>query len=109
MNCIDKLQWQNPTHKTHPEAIMINSIQRKLKDNNVLITCTDRGNTIVILPTHQYETKIQNFLLDNNFHTDTTDPTRAFQTQIRNTIKESMTLIPKDSRWKYINMQLYPM
>jgi hypothetical protein len=69
-----------------------------------LITRAHKGNTVVILPTRQYETKIQNFLLDSNFHTDTTDPTSAFQTQLRNTIKENMTLIPKDCRWKYINM-----
>jgi len=69
-----------------------------------MITQADKGNTIVILPTHQYETKIQNFILNNNFHTATTDPTKTFQTQTEQTVKESTTLIPKDSRWKYKNM-----
>ena len=69
-----------------------------------MITHADKGNCIVILPTNQYETKIQNFILNNNFHTATTDPTNTFQTQIINMIKESTTLIPKDCRWKYINM-----
>ena len=69
-----------------------------------MITSADKGNSIVILPTQQYETKIQNFILNNNFHTVTTDPTNIFQTQIRQTIKESTSLIPKDCRWKYINM-----
>jgi len=32
------------------------------------------------------------------------DPTKTFQTQIRATIKQSPTLIPKNYRWKYINM-----
>jgi len=53
---------------------------------------------------HQYETKIRRFLLDNNLLTATTDPINTLQTQIRNTLRESKTLIPKDSRWKYINM-----
>jgi hypothetical protein len=35
---IDILQKQNPTHKTHPEAKVIKSIQRKLKDNEAMIT-----------------------------------------------------------------------
>jgi hypothetical protein len=28
---------------------------------------------------------------------------KAFQTQITKTIKDSKTLIPQDSKWKYIN------
>jgi hypothetical protein len=32
------------------------------------------------------------------------DPTKTFQTQVRTTIKWSPILIPKDHRWKYINM-----
>ena len=69
-----------------------------------MIARADKGNSIVILPTHQYETKIQNFILNNNFRTTTTDPTNTFQTHIRQTINESRTLIPRVSRWKYINM-----
>jgi len=69
-----------------------------------MITRADRGNSIVILPTQLYKTKIQNFLLSNNFHTATTNPTKTFQAQIRKTIKESKTLIPHDTRWKYINI-----
>ena len=69
-----------------------------------MITRADKGNSMVILPTHQYMTKIQNFILNNNFHTTTTDPTNTFQTEIRQTIKESTALIPKESRWKYLNM-----
>jgi hypothetical protein len=68
-----------------------------------MITRTDKGNSVVILLT-QYETTIQNFLLNNNFHTITTDPTKFFQAQIRKMVKENKTLIPHDARWKYINM-----
>jgi len=54
--CIEKLHKQNPTHNTHPAAKIIQSIQRKLKEHDALVTRADKGNTIVILPTHQYET-----------------------------------------------------
>jgi len=67
-----------------------------------MITRADKGNSIVILPTHQYETKIQNFIL-NNFRTATTDPSNTLQAQIRQTVRDSKTLIPKVSRWKYTN------
>jgi len=101
---IDTLQRHNPTHRTHPKAKVINSIQRKLKDNDALITRADKGNSIVILPTHQCETKLQDFLCNNDFHTSTTDPTPAYQTQIRAAIRQSPTLIPKEHKWKYIDM-----
>jgi hypothetical protein len=119
-------QEQNPTHKTHPETKVINLLQIKLKDNDptiiradneAMITRADKGNTTVILPTQNYETKLQDFLRNNDFHTSTTDPTTifhtsttdpttTFQTQIRTTIRQSPTPIPKEYRWKYINMNL---
>jgi hypothetical protein len=103
-NHIDRLQQQNPTHKSHPETKLIKSIQTKLQEKNAMITRANKGNSIVILPTHHYENKIEKFLSDNNFHTVTADPTNTFRTQVRNTVNQSETLIPKDSKWKYINM-----
>ena len=50
--CIE-LQKQNPAHNTHPEAKIIQSIQRKLKEHDAMVTRADKGNTMVILPTHQ--------------------------------------------------------
>ena len=85
---IDNLHKQNPAH-THPEAKTIRSIQRKLKEHNAKVTRADKGNTLVILPTHQYETKLQDFIKNNDFHTRATNPTKTFQTQIRSTIKQS--------------------
>jgi hypothetical protein len=46
-----------------------------------------------------------NFLHENNFQKATTDPIKAFQTQIRKTIKASKTLIPQDNKWKYVNLK----
>jgi len=40
----------------------------------------------------------------NDFHTKKTDPTKTYQMQVRATIKQSPTLITKDYRWNYINM-----
>jgi len=44
-----------------------------------MLTRADKDNTIVILPTHQYETKLQDFIQNNDFHTKATDPTKTFQ------------------------------
>jgi hypothetical protein len=69
-----------------------------------MITRADKGNSLVILPTQQYESKVHNFLQANQFQTISTDPTKSYQTQIRKTIHSSRTPIPHDSKWKYINM-----
>ena len=95
---------QNPSDKTHPETRLIKSIRNKLVENNAMVTWADKGNSLVILPTPHYGNKIEDFLSGNNFQTIAADPTNTFQTQVRNTVKQSKTLIPEDSRWKYINM-----
>ena len=96
--CVDKLQKQNPKHNTHPEAKIVHSIKKKLREQDTVITKADKGNTVVlllILPTQQYETKLQDFIQNNDFHIQATDPTKTFQTQVRTTIKQSPNLIPK--------------
>ena len=95
---------QNPSDKTHPETRLIKSIRNKLVENNAMVTWADKGNSLVILPTPHYGNKIEDFLSGNNFQTIAADPTNTFQTQVRNTVKQSKTLIPEDSRWKYVNM-----
>jgi hypothetical protein len=69
-----------------------------------VLTSADKGNTIVILPTIQYQNKIQDFIAGNNFHISNTDPTTSYQKQVRKTINNSTTMINKNSRWKYINL-----
>ena len=69
-----------------------------------MIRRADKVNSIVILPTQQYESKIQDFLHCNNLITTTKDPTNIYQTEIKNTVKQSGKLILHDSKWKYINL-----
>jgi len=94
----------NSTHDTHPEARLINSIKSKLRKIKAMITRADKGNSVVILPTQQYHSNLQDFLHGNKFITTTRDPTNSSQAEIKNTIKQSRTLIPSDNRWKYINL-----
>jgi hypothetical protein len=79
-----------------------------LRDNNAVITRADKGNSIVILPKTQYQSKIQDFLHENNFQTTKTDPTETFQTQVKKTIKNSKKLIPQEEKWRYINLNSAP-
>jgi len=52
----------NPTHDTRPEARLINSIKSKLRKNKAMIARADKGNSVVILPTQQYHSRIRDFL-----------------------------------------------
>jgi hypothetical protein len=69
-----------------------------------MIAPADKGNSLVILPIHQYENKIQDFIDMNNFSTSTSNPTKTFQSQVRKTINHSPKLIPPSSKWKLINL-----
>jgi hypothetical protein len=82
------------------EAKTIRSIKSKLHSYNTTITHADKENSIVILPTQQYNPKLQEFILQNHTH----NPTKTLQSQVRKTLNNSKILIPQDSRWKYTNM-----
>jgi len=69
-----------------------------------MITRADKGNSLVIIPTTLYESKIDDFIQGNNFQISNTNPTKSFQSQVRKVINNSKTLIPPYSKWKHINM-----
>jgi hypothetical protein len=102
---IEKLHNKSHPHKnTHPEIRTLRSIRTKLKTNKAMIASADKGNSVVILPIQQYESKIQDFIDKNKFQISTTNPTKTFQNQIRRTINHSPNLIPSASKWKFINL-----
>jgi hypothetical protein len=79
--CINTLQQNdNPhsKHSMHSEAKTIKTIKTKLQNNNAVITSADKGNSIVILPIQQYDSKIQDFIQVNDFYTSTKNPTKTF-------------------------------
>jgi hypothetical protein len=55
------------------------------------------GYSLVILPTTQFESKIEEFIQTNNFQTSMRDPTKSFQSQVRKVINNRKALIPSDS------------
>jgi hypothetical protein len=104
INTLHQNNHHQPTHNTHPEARTIKTIKFKPKNNNAMITRADKGNFLVILPIQQYESKVHNILQANQFQTISTDPTKTYQAQTCKTIHSSKTLIPHDTKCKYINM-----
>jgi len=91
---IEEIHKKSPHNNTHPELKTLKSIQTKLIHNEATVASADKGNSLVILPTRQYEEKIQDFIDKTNFQTSKTNPTKSFQKQIRNTVNHSPNLIP---------------
>jgi hypothetical protein len=74
-NHIEHLHNKAAPHKnTHLEAKTLRLIQSKLKSIEAKVAQADKGNSLVILPTLQYESKIQDFINKNNFQTSTSNP-----------------------------------
>jgi hypothetical protein len=68
-----------------------------------MIARADKGNSIVILPTTQYD-KDSRLHSNNSFQITKKDPTNNFQSQVRKSINNNKTLIPQDTKWRYTNM-----
>jgi hypothetical protein len=83
------------THNTHFEATTVRNIQAKLKDKGAMIKCADKGNSLVILPTTLYKSKVDEFIQANNFLASKTNPTKSFQCQIRKVINNSKLSYPQ--------------
>jgi hypothetical protein len=69
-----------------------------------MIAHTDKGNSLMILPIKQYDSKITDLIQANNFQTTKRDSTKTFQSQGRKVVTDSKTLIPQEIKWKYVNM-----
>jgi hypothetical protein len=57
------------------QTYLINNINNKLVEENAVVTKADKGITIVIIYTKDYNNKVHNFLTDNSFQQIPKDPT----------------------------------
>jgi hypothetical protein len=71
------------TAKAIREKRTIQNIKTKLSANKAIITKAGKGNSLIIMYEGDYDSKIHNFIKDNNFNTSAIDPTKTFQTLIR--------------------------
>ena len=77
------------------ESKTINRIKKKLIEGNAMITKADKGNSIKVMYTSEYNNKIVNFRDSNNFTCLATDITRKLQRDIRSTVNDCHSVIPK--------------
>ena len=97
-NILDyKPSWSLTTQSK--EEIKI--LQNLKKDKNTVITRADKGNTVVIMDSADYQNKINTLLLDKNTYKEIkTDPTDKYTKQLRKELE-----ILKDNR--LITPQMY--
>jgi hypothetical protein len=93
-----------PHQKNKSEYRTMNRIKEKLETGKAIITRADKGNSIIIIYAEEYIKKVSTFITDNNFHKATNDITKELQRDIKNTINNCQTIIPKENRRKNINL-----
>ena len=86
------------------EKKTLDRIKEKLNENKTTITKADKGHSIVIIPTGLYQEKVKNFVQNNDFQHIEKDLTKKFQKDVRTTIQDSPQMIPKEQKWKYVNL-----
>jgi hypothetical protein len=111
---LTKLKSQHQAHITpthHSEYKTLRSIKTKLQDKDATIASADKGNSLVILPTQQYNTTVQHNSTTQQYKTSWTTTTskpphptqqKTTRTKSEKTINRSTTLIPQDYRWRLI-------
>jgi hypothetical protein len=80
------------------------TIEQKIEHNQLIITKADKGNTLVIIYKDEYNMKIDEFLITNNFMKLTKDITNKQQIKTCKEINKCQNIINKEEKWKYINM-----
>jgi hypothetical protein len=103
----EKRQTHN-RHQQQHELKVIKGINKKLTENRAMVTKSDKGNSLIILYLHEYNTKVQDFIANNNFTIEPTDPTKKYQTEIRKNINQCKLIVPENHKWKYINLNPSP-
>ena len=88
---------------------IIKQIKTKLEEQDAIITKAVKGNTIVVIKKEFYQSKIHDFIQNNDFTILDKNYTNKYQEDIRNTINTCSTIIPKDKKWNLINLNLFPL
>ena len=120
IKCIDNQDWQNEIrilinnklkdkirnmpfnknlqrlqNKHEHEISKLKNIERKLKNNEAIVTNADKGNTLVIMQRSDYNVKVNNFISSDNYEALSEDPTKKYTLSLNAQIENSKLFI----RW----------
>jgi hypothetical protein len=83
-----------------------NPERHKRTEIKLIITQADKGKTVVIIHEHEYNSIINNFIQTNQFTHITQNSLNTCQNNIKEAIKQCPEHNPKNTHWKYYNMNL---
>ena len=95
----DKRQMNNQ-YQHRNELKIIKGINKKLTDNGAIVTKSDKGNSLIILYLHDYDTKVRDFIDNNSFTIEPTDPTKKYQAEIRKNLNQCKQIVAENQKWK---------
>lgn len=79
---------------------IIKGLKDKINNNNLVITKAEKGYTVVIIHKNDYDSKIGEFMSNNEFTEKNIDPTKQYHKTIRNTVNKCSIIVPKDKKWQ---------
>jgi hypothetical protein len=73
----------NKTHTKYNinilEHIILKAVKQKLTDNNLTVSCGDKGEIVVVIKNEELQNKIRTFANENGHKPLNRDPTTRFQ------------------------------
>lgn len=79
--------------KNSKEQRIISELKEVIKNNDLIITKADKGNTVTIIEKSKYTDKVYDLLNTDNFTQINTDPTNKYQLQLKTTIKNCRNIL----------------
>ena len=76
------------SNKDRRSKIVLSTLRKKVKENELITTKADKGNTMVILKNNEYISKTEKFIKEGPYKEVTSDHTSKFQARIKKLMKE---------------------
>jgi hypothetical protein len=95
------------TYKENKEAQgyrLSKYIKNKIEQNQLIVTKAVKGNNLVIIHKEDYNSKVEEFITNNNYTKLSYDITNKLQRSIKNRLNNCNNIINKNNKWKYSNM-----
>ena len=76
----------------------LKSIRTKVRDNDLVVTKADKGNTIVVLNRDSYNTKVNNVIQSSDFEVLNSDPTAKYNAAVKKAVGQCRFLFSNEAQ-----------
>ena len=67
----------------------VTDLQKKIRQNNLILTKADKGNTVVLMDKEEYTQKVESYIAANGYQELTKDPTQKYQEDLKAVLKQN--------------------